>query len=93
MAYGFKYAKNTGRNPGYHPYTDEDMKHIGFCIKKGIKIAVIPYWEGSSDEWKVELNINKKIHLDPNVYKANKAHEKMYEYAKYYYEKYNKSFK
>ena len=88
MAYGFKYAKNTGRNPGYHPYTDEDMKHIGFCMKKGIKIAVIPYWEGSSDEWRVELNINNKIHLDPKVYKVREAHEKMYEYAKYYYEKY-----
>jgi hypothetical protein len=88
MAFGFKYAKNTGRNPGYHPYTDEDMKHIGFCMKKGIKIAVIPYWEGSSDEWRVELNINNKIHLDPKVYKVREAHEKMYEYAKYYYEKY-----
>ena len=78
MAFGFKYAKNTGRNPGYHPYTDEDMKHIGFCIKKGIKIAIIPHWDGASDEWKVELNINKKVHLDPNVYKANEAHMKMY---------------
>ena len=88
MAFGFKYAKNTGRNPGYHPYTDKDMKHIGFCMKKGIKIAVIPYWEGSSDEWRLELNINNKIHLDPKVYKVREAHEKMYEYAKYYYDKY-----
>ena len=88
MAYGFKYAKNTGRNPGYHPYTDEDMKHIGFCMKKGIKIAVIPYWDGASDEWKVELNINKKIHLDPTIYMADEAHKKMYEYYKYYYDKY-----
>ena len=88
MAYGFKYNKNTGRNPGYHPYTDEDIKHVGFCIKKGIKIAVIPNWDGASNEWKIELNINKKIHLDPNVYKVNEAYVKMYEYAKYYYEKY-----
>ena len=88
MAFGFKYAKNTGRNPGYHPYTDKDMKHISFCIKKGIKIAIIPHWDGASDEWKVELNINKKVHLDPNVYKANEAHMKMYEYYKYYYDKY-----
>ena len=88
MAYGFKYAKNTGRSPGYHSYTDQDMKHIGFCIKKGIKIAVIPYWEGQSDEWRVELNIKKKIHLDPAIYMADEAHEKMYEYYKYYYDKY-----
>jgi len=88
MAYGFKYAKNTGRNPGYHPYTDQDMKHIGFCMKKGIKIAIIPYWEGASNEWKIELNINKKVHTDPAIYMADEAHKKMYEYYKYYYDKY-----
>ena len=90
MGYGFKISKNTGRRPGPHPYTHEDMKHIGFCIKKAIKIAVIPNWDGPNDEWKIELNINKKIHLDPEIYKVDKAHEKMYEYAKYYYDKYNK---
>ena len=88
MAYGFKYAKNSGRSPGVHPYTPEDMKRIIWCIKKGIKIAVIPHWEGKNDEWRVELNINKKIHLDPKIYEADEAHVKMYEYAKYYYEKY-----
>ena len=88
MAYGFKYNRTPGRRAGSHPYTPENMKHIGFCLKKGIKIAVIPYWEGSTDEWKVELNINKKIHLDPKVYRADEAHVKMYEYAKYYYDKY-----
>ena len=90
MAKGFRYTKTVGRRPGSHPYTPENMKHIGWCIKRGIKIAIIPYWEGSHDEWKIELNINKKIHLDPEVYKADKAHIKMYEYAKYYYDKYNK---
>ena len=88
MAFGFKYAKNTGRSPGAHPYSPQDMKHIAWCMKKGIKIAVIPHWDGASNEWRVELNINKKIHLDPNIYKAKEAYEKMYEYAKYYYEKY-----
>ena len=88
MAFGFKFAKNTGRRPGPHPYTPQDMKHVGWCIKKGIKIAIIPNWEGSHDEWKIELNINKKIHLDPKVYDASEAHIKMYEYYKYYYDKY-----
>ena len=88
MAYGFKYAKNTGRSPGAHPYTNENIKHVGWCIKKGIKIAVIPYWEGASNEWKIELNINKKVHTDPAIYMADEAHKKMYEYYKYYYDKY-----
>ena len=88
MAYGFKYNKNTGRSPGFLTYTDQDMKHIGWCIKKGIKIAVVPHWEGANNEWRVELSINKKIHLDPKIYKDKEALAKMYEYAKYYYDKY-----
>ena len=89
MGIGWANSKKIrGRSPGYHPYSDEDMKHIAFCIKKGVKIAVIPHWDGASNEWRVELNINKKIHLDPKVYMANEAYEKMYEYAKYYYDKY-----
>ena len=88
MAFGFKYQKNTGRSPGAHPYSPQDMIHVVWCMKKGIKIAVIPHWEGASNEWRIELNIKKKIHLDPAVYIADKAYKKMYEYYKYYYDKY-----
>ena len=88
MAYGFKYNKTPGRSPGFLTYTKQDMKHVVWCLKKKIKIAVVPYWEGNSDEWRIELNINKKIHLDPKVYEADEAHTKMYEYYKYYYDKY-----
>ena len=88
MAYNYK--KTVGRSPGHAPYTDQDMKRIGWCMKKGVKVAVIPNWTGTNDEWKVELNINKDIHLDPKVYKDQEALAKMYEYYKYYYDKYNK---
>ena len=80
--------KLRGRSPGFLTYTNQDIKRIIWCIKKGIKIAVIPNWDGGSAEWRIELNINKKIHLDPKVYKDKEALAKMYEYAKYYYEKY-----
>ena len=90
MGFGFRYNKTPGRNPGKHSYTPEDMKRVLWCMKKGIKIAVIPNWEESSDEWRVELNINKKIHLDPKVYSGYDALGKMYEYYKYYYDKYRK---
>ena len=53
-------------------------------MDRNIKIAVTP----SGNDWKVELNINKKIHLDPKVYTADEANKKMYEYYKYYYDKY-----
>ena len=76
----------TGKSPGYHNHTREDMKRVNWCMRNGIKIAVIP----KGIEWQVELNINDKIHLNPEVYKANEAYEKMYEYYKYYYDKHNK---
>ena len=83
MAFFKKAAK--GRSPGQHPYTPEDMKRVSWCIDKGIKIAVIP----SGTQWQVELNINGKIHLNPEKYEAKEAIEKMYEYYKFYYDKHN----
>ena len=76
----------TGKSPGYHNYTNEDMKRVNWCMNKRIKIAVIP----NGIDWQVELNINDKIHLNPEVYKAKEAYKKMYEYYKYYYDKHNK---
>ena len=78
--------KTTGKTPGYHPFTDEDMKRVNWCLNNGIKIAVIP----NGTEWQVEINLNKKIHLDSSIYKADEAYKKMYEYYKYYYDKHNK---
>ena len=76
----------TGKSPGYHNYTNEDMKRVNWCMNKGIKVAVIP----NGTKWQVEVNLNKKIHLDSKVYEAKEATEKMYEYYKYYYDKHNK---
>ena len=77
--------KVTGKSPGYHSYTREDMKRVSWCLNNGIKIAVIP----NGTEWQVEINLNKKIHLDSKIYKASEAYKKMYEYYKYYYDKHN----
>jgi len=78
--------KSSGKKPGYHPYTDEDIKRVSWCMDNNIKIAVIP----NINKWQVELSINKNIHLDSNIYKADEAYKKMYEYYKYYYDKHNK---
>ena len=83
MAFYKKAGK--GKSPGSHPYTNEDMKRVNLCMRKGIKISVIP----SGTQWQVELNINKKVHLNPKIYEGKEATEKMYEYYKYYYDKHN----
>ena len=90
MGIGWKNSKKIrGRSPGFHTYTRQNIKHVCWCVSKGIKIAVIPNWKVTG-EWQIELNIKKNIHLDPAIYTAAKAYEKMYEYYKYYYDKYNK---
>ena len=76
----------TDKSPGYHPYTHQDMKRVGWCLDKNIKIAVVP----NGTKWQVEININKAIHLDSKIYEAGEAYKKMYEYYKYYYDKHNK---
>ena len=75
----------TGKSPGQHNYTREDMKRVNWCLRNGIKVAVIP----SGTKWQVEVDLNKTIHLDSKVYNADEAYKKMYEYYKYYYDKQN----
>ena len=79
--------KSKGRSPGQHPYTNEDMKRVGWCLKRGISVVVSPNWKGGVDEWRVEIRINGKTHADPSVYNGYDALEKMYEYYKYYYDR------
>ena len=85
MAQFFK--KQKGRSAGWCQYTAEDMKRVEWCMNKNIAVAVIPNWDGGTDEWKVEITINKRVHIDPEVYNGYNAQTKMYEYYKYYYDK------
>ena len=85
MAKFFKAAK--GRGAGPHPYTAGDMKRVEWCMNKNIAVAVIPNWDGGTDEWKVEITINKRVHTDPEIYSGFNAQTRMYEYYKYYYDK------
>ena len=82
--------RSKGRSPGAHPYTSKDMKRVGWCLKNGIAICVSPYWEGRFTEWLVEIRMNGKTNFDPNIYTAEEAYKKMYEYYKYYYDRYKK---
>jgi hypothetical protein len=78
--------KSYGKSPGFHVYSNADMKRVQWCLDRKIKIAVIP----SGTEWQVEITIDKSVNLDSTVYRAKEAYKKMYEYYKYYYDKHNK---
>ena len=78
--------KSYGKSPGFHNYTNEDMKRVQWCLNRKIKIAVIP----NGNNWQVEITIDKSVNLDSTIYRADEAYKKMYEYYKYYYDKHNK---
>ena len=80
--------KKKGKNL-YYPYTDEDMKRVGWCIKHGIEISVSPDRESNgTDKWMVAIRLNRgKYKRDPKSYEHEEAMKKLYEYYKYYYDK------
>jgi len=78
--------KSKGKSPGQHKWTLENMKHVGWCMKKGISIALQP----RGADWELEITIGKSINVDPKVYDGKTGTEQMYKYYKYYYDKHNK---
>ena len=71
-------------------WSEDEMKIIGWCMRNNIKIAISPDWKDSLTRWQIEININGKIHIDPNRYDDNTVYNKFNEYYKYYYDKHNK---
>ena len=47
-------------------------------------------WKEDTNKWLIEININNKIHKDPDRYNNEVVYNKVNEYYKYYYDKYNK---
>ena len=66
-------------------------KMIQWCLNNSIAISIVPNWDMSDGNWKIEIKINNKVHVDPTNYTVANVHDKMYEYYKYYYDKYNKT--
>mgnify|MGYP003154591707 CR=1 FL=1 len=71
-------------------WTELEMKIIGWCLNKSIGVGISPDWKDDLNRWQIELNINGKIHTDPNRYGDDVVYNKVNEYYKYYYDKYNK---
>ena len=86
----FKWQKAPSKKPPQRSWESEEMKIIGWCMHNNIKIAISPDWKDSLTRWQIEININGKIHIDPNRYDDNIVYDKFNEYYKYYYDKYNK---
>ena len=87
MAFRKRFQKSVSKKPAVRSWTDKEIKIIGWWMRKNIRISITPDWKDDLNRWIVHININGRIHDDPNRYKDEEALEKMYEYYKYYYDK------
>ena len=85
--------KKVSRSPGPSNIPEGYSKMLQWCLDYNIAVCVVPDWSKSYEYWKIEIKINKKVHVDPAVYTVANVHDKKYEYYKYYYDKYNKNTK
>ena len=69
-------------------WNENEMKIIGWCLNKNIGVSIMPDWKSEINNWKIDIEINKRTYTDPNRYEDDKVLDKVYEYYKYYYEKY-----
>ena len=74
-------------NMGYFMATTVQRKHMQWCINNGIKIS--PFARNTY-EWYIDIDINNKKNKSPQVYTKKDLWEQIFNYYKYYYNKYAK---
>ena len=67
---------------------EPELCRYHWCINNGI--IIFPECKLTSP-WAIEIKIKNKVHKSPKQYHAVEVWEKMYEYYKYYYNKYGKN--
>tara|TARA_Y100001972_G_C7400366_1_gene208275 strand:- start:202 stop:480 length:279 start_codon:yes stop_codon:yes gene_type:complete len=70
------------------PWDEDQMKVVGWCMSNNINIGITPDFGGEFNLWQIEIRINGTLHVDPKRYDKDVL-DKVYEYYKYYYDKYN----
>ena len=85
-----RWKKSPSKKPPTKLWTPDEMKIVGWCINKNIKIGITPDWKHDLSKWQIEISINNNTHIDPKRYDDENVLDKLYEYYKYYYDKHNK---
>ena len=83
-----RWNKAPSKSPPKYKWTEKQMKTIGWCLNKNIEVGISPDWEDDLNRWKIDININGKLHVDPKRYDDDVL-DKLLEYYKYYYYKQN----
>ena len=85
-----RWNKSPSKKPPERQWSENEMKIIGWCLNNNISISIIPDWKDDMSRWQINISINGKTHADPNRYYNDNVYNKVNEYYKYYYDKYNK---
>ena len=86
MAYK-RWNKSPSKQPPKKTWSEDEMKIVGWCLTRGIKVGISPDWEDPTHKWQIEISINGRVHMDPNRYNDQEVYNKVNEYYKYYYDK------
>ena len=85
-----KWQRSPSKKPPQKSWEPKEMKIIGWCLNKKISIGISPDWKDGMNRWQIDISINGKTHTDPNRYNDDVVYNKVNQYYKYYYDKYNK---
>ena len=80
-----RWQKTASKKAPERSWTKEEIKTIGWCLARNIKISISPDWKDEMNRWQIDISINGKIHTDPNRYENDTVYNKVVEYYKYYY--------
>ena len=86
MAYK-RWNKSPSKQPPKTTWSEDQMKIVGWCLTRGIKVGISPDWKHNLQHWQIEISINGRVHTDPNRYDGEEVYNKVNEYYKYYYDK------
>jgi len=84
-----RFKKSPSKKPPHKVWNENEMKIIGWCLQNKIGVGISPDWKNDMSKWIIEININGRIHTDPNRYDDEVVLNKLYQYYKYYYDKNN----
>jgi hypothetical protein len=85
-----RWNRSPSKKTPQRSWSYEEMRIIGWCLNKKIGVSISPDWKDVSNKWQIEININGKVHTDPNRYESDAVYNKVNEYYKYYYDKHSK---
>ena len=80
-----RWQKSPSKKAPEQTWSKQEMKIIGWCLTRNIKIGISPDWKDDTNRWQIEIKIKNKVHKDPNKYTSEDVYNKVLEYYKYYY--------